>query len=50
MKLLVSLNRVFHTNKDADTVLEDNELSFPEGAEIRNLVSIRSSLHGDIFY
>jgi hypothetical protein len=41
MKLLVSLNRVNYVIDDADIVPEDNEISFPDGAKITNLVSIR---------
>ena len=43
MKLLVSLHRFRSGGDDADTVAEDNEISFPDGAKLTNLVSICSS-------
>ena len=42
MKLLVSLGLGRCGSIDADIALEDNEISFPDGAKITNIVSFSS--------
>lgn len=42
MKLLVSLSLRYSGSIDADVIPEDNEISFPDGAKITNLVSYSS--------
>lgn len=46
MKLLVSSSRAHYAFNETNSAPEDNEISFPEGAKITNLVSIPSSVTG----